>query len=229
MQKSRLYQGLSCTVLGLSCLLLTSCTLLKTDYVNHVQATAPQGYGQLQNADSSRVELSDDTSLATSHDGVHNTSVASQLDFYRCYQDEKLNALIDQVLQHNYDLKSAFLTLRQAEVSLGLSRAGLHPTASAGLDASARRNFYNGDSSTRSSGGNLSISYELDLFGRLDVDLAMAADGLYIVRDDLLTEQETLVADVDARAGDHLAHLILRFAAERATRLVEIILVVGHD
>ena len=170
MQKSRLYQGLSCTVLGLSCLLLTSCTLLKTDYVNHVQATAPQGYGQLQNADSSRVELSDDTSLATSHDGVHNTSVASQLDFYRCYQDEKLNALIDQVLQHNYDLKSAFLTLRQAEVSLGLSRAGLHPTASAGLDASARRNFYNGDSSTRSSGGNLSISYELDLFGRLAAD-----------------------------------------------------------
>lgn len=170
MQKSRLYQGLSCTVLGLSCLLLTSCTLLKTDYVNHVQATAPQGYGQLQNADSSRVELSDDTSLATSHDGVHNTSVASQLDFYRCYQDEKLNALIDQVLQHNYDLKSAFLTLRQAEVSLGLSRAGLHPTANAGLDASARRNFYNGDSSTRSSGGNLSISYELDLFGRLAAD-----------------------------------------------------------
>ena len=69
----------------------------------------------------------------------------------------------------------------------------------------------------------------LDLFGGLDVDLAMAADGLHIVRDDLLTEQEALVADVDARAGDHLAHLILRLAAERATRLVEIILVVGHD
>lgn len=163
MARSRLNQALCRIVLGASCVFLTSCSLLQTEYVNHVEGTAPAGYGSLHNADSSKVTLEGSTTSQASSP----SSVANALDFYRCYQDEKLNALIEQALAHNYDLESAYLTLRQAEVALGLARTGLHPTANASLDASARRNFYNSEPSARSSSGNLSISYELDLFGRL--------------------------------------------------------------
>src|SRR5215469_10597608 len=38
--------------------------------------------------------------------------------------------------------------------------------------------------------------------------------------DDLVAELDALVADVDARSGDELAHLLLRFAAEAALELV---------
>ena len=43
-----------------------------------------------------------------------------------------------------------------------------------------------------------------------------AAPARILVADDLVAELDALVADIHAGAGDHAAHLILRFAAERA-------------
>jgi hypothetical protein len=44
--------------------------------------------------------------------------------------------------------------------------------------------------------------------------IALAVDQFLI--EDLIAEIDALIADVDARTGDQLAHLILRFTAEGA-------------
>ena len=47
--------------------------------------------------------------------------------------------------------------------------------------------------------------------------VALAVDQFLI--EDLIAEIDALIADVDARTGDQLAHLILRFTAERALQM----------
>ena len=154
-------QGLRYSLWGLSCLFLSSCSLLQTDYENHIAATAPHGYGELYNAPSQKVSL----------DGAAQdpcSSVAAQLDFYSCYNDDKLNAMIERTLSHNYEITTAYLNLRQAEVSLGLAQANLHPTANASLSSNLNKDLSHGASERRSSSGSFSLAYEVDLFGRLD-------------------------------------------------------------
>jgi DNA methylase len=46
--------------------------------------------------------------------------------------------------------------------------------------------------------------------------LAFALPGLQVPEDDVVTEGNALVADLDVRAGDQLPHLAARLAAERA-------------
>lgn len=148
----RPYKGISCTLIGLSCFLLSSCALTESEYESALKA--PAGYGDLQNAPSSKVAM--------------NTDATQQLDFYKSYNDDKLNAMIERALSHNYDMRSAYLNLRQAEVNLGLARSNLHPTANASISSSLRKDLEHGGSASDSSSGSLSIAYEVDLFGRLD-------------------------------------------------------------
>lgn len=182
------YQGLSRTLLGLSCFLLTSCGINETEYESRLSYEAPSGYGRLVNKESSLAEVEGDSiaptntvvPLTPSTVGSNATALGPNLqvkvegsggltpEFYHSYHDPKLTALVERALSYNYDLTSAYLNLRQAELELGLARANMHPTVSASISSSASRELENSSNgSNRSSSGNLGIAYELDLFGRL--------------------------------------------------------------
>lgn len=182
------YQGLSRTLLGLSCFLLTSCGINETEYESRLSYEAPSGYGRLVNKESSLAEVERDSiaptntvvPLTPSTVGSNATALGPNLqvkvegsggltpEFYHSYHDPKLTALVERALSYNYDLTSAYLNLRQAELDLGLARANMHPTVSASISSSASRELENSSNgSNRSSSGNLGIAYELDLFGRL--------------------------------------------------------------
>lgn len=182
------YQGLSRTLLGLSCFLLTSCGINETEYESRLSYEAPSGYGRLVNKESSLAEVEGDAiaptntvvPLTPSTVGSNATALGPNLQvkvegsggltpaFYHSYHDPKLTALVERALSYNYDLTSAYLNLRQAELELGLARANMHPTVSASISSSASRELENSSTgSNRSSSGNLGIAYELDLFGRL--------------------------------------------------------------
>ena len=88
-------------------------------------------------------------------------------EFYQSYNDPKLTAWVERALAYNYDLTSAYLTLKQAQLELGLAQANMHPTVSASLNSSVSRDLERDNGSNRSASSNLGISYELDLFGRL--------------------------------------------------------------
>ena len=49
-----------------------------------------------------------------------------------------------------------------------------------------------------------------------------------VVLEDLLAEVDALVADVDTRACDELAHLVLALAAEGAARVAPAVFAFGH-
>lgn len=153
------YKGLSGTLLGLSCLLMTSCGITKTDYDE--KFSSPESFGTLTNPSSALV------TTVNSVDGSTNSD-AHSLNFYKSFGDDKLNAIIEEALANNYDITSAYLNLQKAQVELGLANSNLHPTANASLSSSSRKDLAHGNGTSESSAANLGLSYELDLFGRLN-------------------------------------------------------------
>lgn len=141
-------KGFSGTLLGLSCLLLSSCALNESSY--HNDLAVPHSYGQVASSK------------------VNPSAQILPLDFYRSYGDLKLNALIERALAYNHDINSAYLNLKQAQVDYALANSALHPTGTASLSSKVSKDLSTSSDSVRSSGASLGISYELDLFGRLD-------------------------------------------------------------
>lgn len=172
------YKGLSRTLLGLSCFLLTSCGINETEYESRLTAEAPAGYGRLANKESSLTQVNGTSVSPTGAVVAHGSELKPNAinltadgglvpEFYQSFGDPKLTALVEQALAYNYDITNAYLTLRQAELELGLARSNMHPTVSSSLSSSASRELEHSTSSNRSASGNFGISYELDLFGRL--------------------------------------------------------------
>lgn len=145
-------KGLSRTLLGLSCFLLSSCAINETEYSANMKS--PTEYGQIVGA--------------SPRHAVLETGSTIDPDFYKVYKDERLNELVQRALSHNYDLRTAYLNLKQAQINLGLANSAFHPTANASLSSNVSKDLSSSTPSNKKSGANLSISYELDLMGKLD-------------------------------------------------------------
>lgn len=151
-------KGLSRTLLSLSCVLLSSCALTETDVGDkELYVDVPASYGQLINEASHRARLTGDERFNLN------------ADFYKKYRDDHLNEVIRMALANNYDIRTAYLNLKQSSIELSLTNSNLHPSVTASMSASGRKDLTSGaNPSTKSSSANFGVSYELDLFGRLD-------------------------------------------------------------
>lgn len=107
--------------------------------------------------------------------------------WWRVYQDPQLDALVAQALANNLDLAKSAISVNKALYQARLVGAELVPGYSAGANASVRDNLKTGEASSHSFGGNLGISYEVDLWRRLS-DSANAQQWAY----------EATVADKEA-------------------------------
>lgn len=87
--------------------------------------------------------------------------------WWKNYQDPQLNALVEKALANNVDLAQAAISINKALYQAKLLGQDLLPVFSGGYDASAAKNVRTGSSPVRSFGGELSVSYELDLWRRL--------------------------------------------------------------
>lgn len=103
----------------------------------------------------------------------YSSSVSSQYSvdnqWWSAYQDQQLNQLVDMALANNVDLAQSALTMQKAMYQANLSDLDLYPTLSGDVGASASRNTYEHDSfsQNRSFSGELSLSYEVDLWRKL--------------------------------------------------------------
>ena len=88
-------------------------------------------------------------------------------DFYRAFGDEHLTAAVEAALERNHSMQSAYLSVLSALAALGIEQAALHPTAEATLGTQSSRALDRHEHSQRASSGGLSLSYVIDLFGRL--------------------------------------------------------------
>ncbi len=88
-------------------------------------------------------------------------------DFWLAFDDADLNALISEVLLAHNDYKVAILTAEKALRQADITATNLISTFDASLRSSGQKKLNDSSSFSKSGAGSLSVSYELDLFGRL--------------------------------------------------------------
>ena len=88
-------------------------------------------------------------------------------NWWRQYNDPELNNLIETALANNPDYLKAAFNVEKELAGLGLATADLFPTLSGELSASSQRKIHTGDDFTDSFSGDLGLSYEADLYGKI--------------------------------------------------------------
>ena len=95
-----------------------------------------------------------------------NTAPVTADPWWQAFNDPQLTQLIDAALLRNNDLAAAALRVRQAQLQAGMAASDLLPTPSASISSGTSRPL-DGGSRSRSSGANVGLAYEVDLWGRL--------------------------------------------------------------
>ncbi|MBU1643224.1 TolC family protein, partial [bacterium] len=130
-----------------------------------------------------------------------NTTVSIDAKWWEQFGDTRLNALIEEALTNNDDLKLALSNVAQARASLGLSEAERYPTVNAA--ASAYRQKTSGESLSpfagfiyNSFGLSASVAYEFDFWGKYKNGKEAAWSELLASEADKETVRITLVSSV---------------------------------
>jgi multidrug efflux system outer membrane protein len=102
-------------------------------------------------------------------EGQSQAPVAS--DWWKAYGDPALDALIEEALAHNTDIRLAAARIDEARANLGLARADQYPSAQIGAQASRTRQTAVGSFPIPTPTNNdfklnLQAAYEVDLWGR---------------------------------------------------------------
>ncbi len=119
-------------------------------------------------------------------------------DWWRSFNSARLVALLDEAAASGTDLRIAAERLRQAEIALNVAGVSLLPSLSAGLGTSTNRSDAPGvgASSRRGTSASLSLSYELDVWGRIAAGVQGAEASLDASRYDLETVRLTVLTSV---------------------------------
>jgi multidrug efflux system outer membrane protein len=148
-------------------------------------------------------------------DGAGASATATSLaDWWAQFDNPSLSGAIDAALAGNQDLVAALARIEQARATLRVAGAGRFPAIDASLGSN--RTFISGDSfgggtfgggTTGGFGGggfgsgtshqaSVSVSYEVDLFGRIRAQTAAAAERYSASRQDRAALELVTVADV---------------------------------
>lgn len=104
---------------------------------------------------------------ATSQDKAAVPSMQADQTWWQQFGDAQLNALVEQVLSRNNDLAAAAIKVRQAMLKADLADTDLAPTPSFSLSSTASRRLGGEAANSQAHSATLSVSYELDLWGKL--------------------------------------------------------------
>lgn len=129
-------------------------------------------------------------------DHWQNTRVNEQVlldPWWQQFQQPELDKLVGQVLSSNNDLTLATLTLGKARLQAGLARDELYPQLSSTLSASRSQPLDGGDK-TNSYQATLSVSYEVDLWGKVSADIDQAQWAALASAEDRESTTQSLVA-----------------------------------
>lgn len=113
--------------------------------------------------------------------------------WWQRFNNPELNQLIEDVLTTNNDLALATLTLRRARLEAGLTNAQSYPQISANINGSTSKPL-EGGASSRSYSSSLSVSYELDLWGRVAADMDAAKWSSFATAQDRESTAQSLIA-----------------------------------
>ncbi len=114
--------------------------------------------------------------------------------WWRSFDDERLNELVQDGLDANLDLLTAWQSLREARAAVHQQSADLYPN----LDANVQGEVSNSDSSDSEETLSLGLSseYEVDLWGRINSQVEAEQYRALATRADYRTTALTLSAEV---------------------------------
>ena len=126
-------------------------------------------------------------------------------DWWQVYQSPQLNALVNQALANNADLRQAAINVNKALYQANILGANLVPAFNGSLGASTSQNLKSG-SSTNSFSSQLGLSYELDLWQKLGAQADAQVWTYQATQQDLAGTRLTLINNV-ADAYFNIAYL----------------------
>jgi len=113
--------------------------------------------------------------------------------WWTVFQADRLNGLVSQALQSNFDVQTAWQRLRQARAVVDRASAALLPDLEASARGEASRKESNDDERLRL---GLTSSYEVDLWGRIDSSIEAERYRARASRFDYQTAALSLSAEV---------------------------------
>lgn len=124
----------------------------------------------------------------------------AQADWWRLYDDPVLDALVSDALAANTDIRVAVARIERARASLRGTRSQILPQTSIEGSgtygrASQARTLPGADREGRTVDAGLSVSYEVDLFGRVSRGIEASRAGLGAAQEDADAVRVTVVAD----------------------------------
>lgn len=144
-----------------------------------------------------------------------NATVDQAGPWWMAFDDPVLNALIDQALARNNDLAAAAIRVRTARLQARLTGTNITPDVSVSGDTSASRDVESGVIS-REHGVSASLSYEIDLWGKLAAARDAAEWEAQATDEDRLNTRLTLIGTV-AETYWKIAYLSERIAQAEAS------------
>ncbi|MCS3430269.1 TolC family protein [Klebsiella sp. BIGb0407] len=124
------------------------------------------GCGNLTRSEYQRPLLSVPDNWQRSEEPGRDSSETINNRWWDRFDDPRLSRVIGQVLETNNDLATAALTLKQARIAAGLAQTNISPDVSLSSTGSSSQSLKSG-SSRENYSTSLSLSYELDLWGKL--------------------------------------------------------------
>jgi NodT family efflux transporter outer membrane factor (OMF) lipoprotein len=169
--------------------LLSGCVTVSGHPVTDVPVAAEYGRGDSnRNAPSQPLTSNERATALTASSG-------SESAWWRQFGDERLNRLVDKVLEVNTDLASAGWRLKQARLTAGLATDAVYPHVDAAVSSSYDKVLESGAPGVRSHTASATVSYELDLWGRLRTQRAAANWEAQATAEDLQSTRLALVGD----------------------------------
>lgn len=124
---------------------------------------------------------------------IKDENLTSDAFWYQRFNDPNLDALINLALKNNADLKKAGLNLKKSMINAGLIEADFAPTLSANSSFNASRDISKGDEFAKKYQNGLTLSYELDLFGKIRANNQSASWSVKYSEFDLENVKITLI------------------------------------
>ena len=124
---------------------------------------------------------------------IKDENLTSDAFWYQRFNDPNLDALINLALKNNADLKKAGLNLKKSMINAGLIEADFAPTLSANSSFNASRDISKSDEFAKKYQNGLTLSYELDLFGKIRANNQSASWSVKYSEFDLENVKITLI------------------------------------
>lgn len=159
-------------------------TLSGVDPVANLQVPAQYGRGD---AKSNAPVTSVDLDVTTPAGNVRADA------WWKGFSDTKLDKLVTQVLDRNTDMASAGLKLELARVQAGQAGLDLWPQVSGSANASGSRRIDSGDDWSHDYSASASLSWEIDLWGKLRGQRDIAKWEIQATAEDLQSTALSLV------------------------------------